>query len=110
MSYVPCLVFTTMVLYLDMLATHAYVDMDTSVIQSTIFAFLVSYIFAFLVSALVLLLAAHWLSTLVTFVWTVPFFAAIVAFAAIQCLVATAARLPAASGRPSVSLRCCNRV
>ena len=79
MSYVPCLVFTTMVLYLDMLATHAYMDMDTSVIQSTIFAFLVSYIFAFLVSALVLLLAAHWLSTLVTFVWTVPFFAATLA-------------------------------
>ena len=68
-SYVPCLVFITTALYLDMLATHAC--MQTGVTQS-----IQSTTLAFLASCLILLFAAHWLCTLVTLMWTMPGFAA----------------------------------
>ena len=55
-SYVPCLVFITTALYLDMLATHAC--MQTGVTQS-----IQSTTLAFLASCLILLFAAHWLWT-----------------------------------------------
>ena len=86
-SYVPCLVFITTALYLDMLATHAC--MQTGVTQS-----IQSTTLAFLASCLILLFAAHWLWTNL---WT----------AARRCLhnaLLFAANLAVAAVSPSIAL------